>query len=131
MDIEYIPGDLVMVKESALRFAKDKIFKVISSLSGGFVKVVMLNDSSTTYSISNNAVRPIPLTPEILEKNGWVKDKEGYINDSYHLHLCGKYDGYSVYKVVNDNVVWLTGVRNVSDLQHLFFGLGINHEMEV
>lgn len=131
MDKLYIPGDLVMVKESALRFAKDKIFKVISSLSSGFVKVVMLNDSSTTYSISNNAVRPIPLTPEILEKNGWVKDKEGYINDSYHLHLCGKYDGYSVYKVVNDNVVWLTGVRNVSDLQHLFFGLGINHEMEV
>ena len=74
---------------------------------------------------------PVPITPEILEKNGWVKDKEGYINDSYHLHLCGKYDGYSVYKVVNDNVVWLTGVRNVSDLQHLLFGLGINHEMEV
>lgn len=131
MDKLYIPGDLVMVKKSALQFAKDKTFKVISSLSGGFVKVVMLNDSSTTYSISNNAVRPIPLTTEILEKNGWAKDKEGYINDSYHLHLCGKYDGYSVYKVVNDNVVWLTGVRNVSDLQHLLFGLGINHEMEV
>nr|WP_302965165.1 hypothetical protein [uncultured Prevotella sp.] len=48
MDIKYIPGDLVMVKESALQFAKDKIFKVISSLSGGFVKVVMLNNSSTT-----------------------------------------------------------------------------------
>ena len=45
--LEYIPGDLVMVKKSALQFAKDKIFKVISSLSGGFVKVVMLNDSST------------------------------------------------------------------------------------
>lgn len=120
-----------MVKKSALQFAKDKIFKVISSLSGGFVKVVILNDSNTTYTISNNAVRQIPLTSEILEKNGWVKDKEGYINDSYHLHLCGKYDGYSVYKVVNDNVVWLTGVRNVSDLQHLLFGLGLNSEMEV
>lgn len=71
--LEYIPGDLVMVKESALQFAKDKIFKVISSLSGGFLKVVMLNDSSTTYSISNNAIRPIPLTPEILKKNGWEK----------------------------------------------------------
>lgn len=45
--LEYIPGDLVMVKESALQFAKDKIFKVISSLSGGFLKVVMLKDSST------------------------------------------------------------------------------------
>lgn len=42
MDKLYIPGDLVMVKKSALQFAKDKIFKVISSLSGGFVKVVML-----------------------------------------------------------------------------------------
>lgn len=30
MNIEYIPGDLVMVNESALRFAKDKIFKVLS-----------------------------------------------------------------------------------------------------
>ena len=130
--LEYIPGDLVMVKMSALQFAKDKIFKVISSLSGGFLKVVMLNDSSTTYSISNNAIRPIPLTSEILEKNGWKENKGDYINDSYHLHLCGKYDGYSVYKVVNDyNVVWLTGVRNVSDLQHLLFGLGINQEMEV
>ena len=72
--LEYIPGDLVMVKKSALQFAKDKIFKVISSLSCGFVKVVILNDSSTTYSISNNSVRPIPLTPEILEKNGWKND---------------------------------------------------------
>lgn len=131
MDKLYIPGDLVMVKESALQFAKDKIFKVISSLSGGFLKVVMLNDSSTTYSISNNAIRPVRLTPDILEKNGWVEDKEDYINDNYHLHLCGKYDRYSVYKVVNDNIVWLTDVRNVSDLQNLLFGLGVNHEMEV
>lgn len=77
-------------------------------------------------------MKPVRLTEEILEKNGWKEDKGDYIDDSHHLHLCGKYDGYSVYKVVNDyNVVWLTGVRNVSDLQHLLFGLGIKHEMEV
>lgn len=120
-----------MVKKSALQFAKDKIFKVISSLSGGFVKVVMLNDSSTTYSISNNAIRPIPLTPEILEKNGWREEKGDYINDNYHIKLCEKIDGYSAYKVVNDTIVWLRDVRSVSDLQHLLFGLGINQEMEV
>lgn len=129
--LEYIPGDLVMVKESALQFAKDKIFKVISSLSGGFVKVVMLNDSSTTYSISNNAIRPIPLTPEILDKNGWRKEEENYFNDSYHIFLECKYEKYSAYKVVHNNVVWLRDVRSVSDLQHLLFGIGINHEMEV
>lgn len=46
-ELKYIPGDLVMVKKSALQFAKDKIFKVISSLSGGFVKVVILNDGGS------------------------------------------------------------------------------------
>lgn len=129
--LEYIPGDLVMVKKSALQFAKDKIFKVISSLSGGFVKVVMLNDSSTTYSISNNAIRPIPITPEILEKNGWREEKGDYINDNYHIKLCEKIDGYSAYKVVNDTIVWLRDVKSVSNLQHLLFGLGLNSEMEV
>lgn len=129
--LEYIPGDLVMVKKSALQFAKDKIFKVISSLSGGFLKVVMLNDSSTTYSISNNAIRPIPLTPEILEKNGWREEKGDYINDNYHIKLCEKIDGYSAYKVVNDTIVWLRDVKSVSNLQHLLFGLGLNSEMEV
>lgn len=129
--LEYIPGDLVMVKKSALQFAKDKIFKVISSLSGGFLKVVMLNDGSSTYSISNNAIRPIPLTPEILEKNGWREEKGDYINDNYHIKLCEKIDGYSAYKVVNDTIVWLRDVKSVSNLQHLLFGLGLNSEMEV
>lgn len=97
-DLEYIPGDLVMVKESALQFAKDKIFKVISSLSGGFLKVVMLNDSSTTYSISNNAIRPIPLTPEILKKK---------LVSFYYFLLLKKSDFYiTVFnsKTVNFNI---------------------------
>lgn len=130
--LEYIPGDLVMVKESALQFAKDKIFKVISSLSGGFLKVVMLNDSSTTYSISNNAIRPIPLTPEILEKNGWML---------YHLYYwfvekeCLKlrlleFDNYTWSACIGGNVIRIN-MCSVSDLQHILFGLGINHKMEV
>ena len=49
MDKLYIPGDLVMVKKSALQFAKDKIFKVISSLSGLGIACVTLQ--STTQMI--------------------------------------------------------------------------------
>lgn len=148
MDIEYIPGDLVMVEESALRFAKDKIFKVISSLSGGFVKVVMLNDSSTTYSISNNAVRPIPLTPEILEKNGWVKEvmSRGVKNSHWvytkpDIEEYGYFpiyiekgigDEFDVYPFTGNNVCkQIAYIKYVHELQHLLFGLGINHEMEV
>lgn len=118
MEQEYIKGDIVVYDNG--------IHTIMDALG--------LNNYELSYishPVHQLELSGVPITPEILEKNGWVKDKEGYINDSYHLHLCGKYDGYSVYKVVNDNVVWLTGVRNVSDLQHLLFGLGINHEMEV
>lgn len=129
--LRYIPGDLVMVKKSALQFAKDKIFKVISSLSGGFVKVVMLNDSSTTYSISNNAIRPIPLTPEILEKNGWKS-----INGKYALKIKNanyvvlEFTENGIYTYINENTMLFT-IKYIHELQHLLFGLGIKHEMEV
>ena len=133
--LEYIPGDLVMVKKSALQFAKDKIFKVISSLSGGFIKVVMLNDSSTTYSISNNAIRPIPLTTEILDKNGWKKSK---INDCAYFYYK---DGLFLTYTSKDGKFWFddfdysssicVDLPYVHSLQHLLFGLGLNSEMEV
>lgn len=121
-----------MVKESALRFAKDKIFKVISSLSGGFVKVVMLNDSSTTYSISNNAVRPIPLTQEILEKNGWKLINGFYWSPNEEGAVVGltSQTGY-VWNAYLRNEIIRSGINSVSDLQHLLFGLGLNSEMEV
>lgn len=146
--LEYIPEDLVMVKKSALQFAKDKIFKVISSLSGGFVKVVMLNDSSTTYSISNNAIRPIPLTPEILEKNGWVKkvmsrgiknshlvytkldiEEYGYFPIYIEKGIGKEFD---VYPFTYNNVcTQIAYIKYVHQLQRLLFGLGLNSEMEV
>ena len=133
--LEYIPGDLVMVKKSALQFAKDKIFKVISSLSGGFLKVVMLNDSSTTYSISNNAIRPIPLTIEILDKNGWKKSK---INDCAYFYYK---DGLFLTYTSKDDKFWFDDfdysssicvyIPYVHSLQHILFGLGLNLEIEV
>lgn len=135
--LEYIPGDLVMVKESALQFAKDKIFKVISSLSGGFLKVVMLKDSSTTYSISNNAIRPIPLTPEILEKNGWRTQNRWY----YYLDVAEGFISYigidfkhksnkgHLYVEVDGNN--MVEIQYCHELQHFLFGLGLKQEMEV
>lgn len=148
MDKLYIPGDLVMVKKSALQFAKDKIFKVISSLSGGFVKVVMLNDSSTTYSISNNAVRPIPLTSEILEKNGWKKEvmSRGVKNSHWvytkpDIEEYGYFpiyiekgigDEFDVYPFTGNHVcTQIAYIKYVHELQHLLFGLGLKQEMEV
>lgn len=152
--LEYIPGDLVMVKESALQFAKDKIFKVISSLSGGFLKVVMLNDSSTTYSISNNAIRPIPLTPEILEKNGWNKStgwsyvgsgKRGYqfskeLDDKWveldrmtygDLQIC-QCENLRDWSYINEcNHYFRFEFTYVHELQHLLYALHIDSNLKI
>ena len=129
--LEYIPGDLVMVKESALQFAKDKIFKVISSLSGGFLKVVMLNDSSTTYSISNNAIRPIPLTPEILEKNRWKSINGKYalkIKNANYVVLEFTEDG--IYTYINENTMLFT-IKYIHELQHLLYALHIDSNLKI
>lgn len=125
--LEYIPGDLVKFATNTYTIVNFEE----NFLHNKICYALISTNSTKTALVADRDILPIPITPVILEKNGWVKDKEDYINDSYHLHLCGKYDRYSVYKVVNDNIVWLTDVRNVSDLQHLLFGLGINHEMEV
>lgn len=135
--LEYIPGDIVKIEYGK---ATGKIgFVTITFLrrKGCYSLVVFIgkgfqgsskDDWIQTY---NDEVSPIPLTTEILEKNGWRKEEENYFNDSYHIFLECKYEKYSAYKVVHNNVVWLRDVRSVSDLQHLLFGIGINHEMEV
>lgn len=124
MEQKFIIGDIVEYD--------NKVMVVKEPRDGSHFDLSCPKEGLVYCFVSVGEMKPVSLTPEILEKNGWKEDKGDYIDDSHHLHLCGKYDGYSVYKVINDyNVVWLTGVRNVSDLQHLLFGLGINHEMEV
>lgn len=149
--LEYIPGDLVMTNGVPLGSAKDVVYRVTSSdpsktleLDDGTVLkgVVRLENiegaefGEKGYLLGDSCawvkdIVPIPLTPEILEKNGWREEKGDYINVNYHIRLCEKIDGYSAYKVVNDAIVWLKDVESVSDLQHLLFGLGLNSEMEV
>ena len=150
-EVKYIPGDLVMTNGVPLGTAKDVVYRVTSSdpsktleLDDGTVLkgVVRLENiegaefGEKGYLLGDSCawvkdIVPIPLTPEILEKNGWREEKGDYINDNYHIRLCEKIDGYSAYKVVNDAIVWLKDVESVSDLQHLLFGLGLNSEMEV
>ena len=149
--VEYIPGDLVMTNGVPLGTAKDVVYRVTSSDSS---KTLELNDGTVLKGVvcleniegsefgekgylSGDCcawvkdIVPINLVPAILEKNGWSKEQENYFNYSYHIFLECKYEKYSAYKVVHNNVVWLRDVRSVSDLQHLLFGLGLNSEMEV
>lgn len=150
--LEYIPGDLVITNGIPVGTKKGIVYQVTESNADKYRAVedgnafTELKGSVTLSNLKGKTIVddgflfcdsgawvkdivPIPIAPELLEKNGW---REGdYINDSYHIRLCEKIDGYSAYKVVNDAIVWLRDVESVSDLQHLLFGLGLNSEMEV
>lgn len=80
-------------------------------------------------------IKPIPITVEILEKNGWKND--GY--DWYrlptkraYLYMTKDITTLAEFLVcVGLDRHNLASINFVHQLQHFLFGLGINHEMEV
>lgn len=136
-ETKYIPGDLVMVKKAALQFARNKVFKVISSHNGSILHVAILGDNET-YRIYGDSVRPIPLTPEILEKNGWYKEPSEnitwykYRTDKSNLYICkDSFNNKDWLVCVALDKHYVANINYVHQLQHLLFGLGLNSEMEV
>lgn len=126
--LEYIPGDLVMVDND--------IVKVMTRSVNYFLKIINNYDvmfhSGNVYKYSPNELKPIPLTPEILEKNGWKL--------SHGFYWSPNEEGAGVGLTSQTGYVWeaymgryslRSGINSVSDLQHLLFGLGLNSEMEV
>lgn len=99
------------------------------------------------YSYINiEEIKPIPLTPEILEKNGWDKEeKDGSVFSLSEAFMGGDEndeDNYTCFQLYYQNKTdgWVIDMRGeplkfevhyIHELQHLIFGLGINHEMEV
>lgn len=92
------------------------------------------------YSYINiEEIKPIPLTHEILEKNGWYGATHSKLSDDNTkiLYKTFKRKGYPTIKVSQDLKItcelspFIVKLESVSDLQHLLFGLGLNSEMEV
>ena len=149
--LEYIPGDLVMTNGVPLGTAKDVFYRVTSSdpsktleLDDGTVLkgvVCLENISGAEFGDKGylfgdccawvKDIAPIPLTPEILEKNRWRSVNGKYalkIKNANYLVLDFTEDG--IYTYINERTM-LFVIKYVHELQHLLVGLGINHEMEV
>lgn len=131
--LEYIPGDLVfangkLCKVVGYSFADSDLIRVYEYVHGSF------GDTVSIVSISQD-VHGIPLTPEILKKNGWKKSK---INDCAYFYYK---DGLFLTYTSKDGKFWFddfdysssicVDLPYVHSLQHLFFGMGIKNEMEV
>lgn len=151
MDIEYIPGDLVMTNGVPIGTAKDVVYRVTSSDPSKTLKlddgtelkgVVRLENiegaefSDKGYLLAEccawvKDIVPFPLTPSILEKNGWKSINGKYalkIKNANYVVLEFTEDG--IYTYINENTMLFT-IKYIHELQNLLFGLGLNSEMEV
>ena len=89
----------------------------------------------TTSGISNiEVVDPIPLTEEILAKNGWDFSKRKYgiycKEDKFHNVELSR-DDYGFYLSVNTDEYEILRVDYVHQLQHLLRLSGIEKEIEL
>lgn len=111
---------------------------LIGSVTLSNLKGKTIKDDGFLFADSGAWVKdivPIPLTPFILEKNGWKYD--GY--DLYRLPTKRAYLYIKKDTKVNDEFLvcvgldkhYLASVSFVHELQHLLYGLKYNSEMEV
>lgn len=131
-EVKYIPGDLMKFDGKTVK---------ITFVGRDVIEYIPLGRrGSDKWRTSRKMIEPISLTPEILEKNGWKRtqifiDDDGlefhtYIDDERCLDLQ-YYPQYKKFAAFICKQEVLSDIEYVHQLQHLLFGLGINHEMEV
>ena len=133
-------GDLVRVIKDDYIITKGTICKVIGlnqtdlSAFGGHKPVVSLLaiDTENIRSMSCENIEGIPLTEDILLKNGWEL--------SHGFYWSPNEEGIGVGLSSQTGYVWeayigrhllRSNINTVSDLQHFLFGFGLNSSMIV
>ncbi len=125
--LEYIPGDLVfhyIPKTTIKKYVKVYVCSTNNALS--------LEDMDGKLYDYIGVLYPIPLTPEILEKNGWKLSHGFYWSPNEEGAEVGlsSQTGY-VWNAYMKSYPLRSGINSVSDLQHLLFGLGLDSNMIV
>ena len=121
---KYIEDDIVKYN--------DKIMVIKEPRDGSHFDLFCPKEGLVYCFVDVEEIKPIPITSEILEKNGWMLYHIFYrfiSKECLKLRLL-KFDNYSWDACIGGNVIRIN-MCSVSDLQHLLFGLGLNSEMEV
>lgn len=137
-------GDLVIVNEncSLEQGTIGKVSEVRSTPlykeNEGSIGLKPISNDRWPYGVLCRNIDPIPLTPEILEKNGWRKRTEGwyFMMISKYMYLSvefGYENGIRVFlKRTTDGLyVKLNIANNVHELQHILWALGLDAELKV
>lgn len=99
----------------------------IRGIGSFWVKVI-----KDEMAYGNILVTPIPLTPEILKKNGFVEKSERrwVLSDEYTGdEVLVLYEVANAFAMTTEGMT--IGLQNVHELQHLFKLCGIDKEIEL
>ena len=129
MKQKYIVGDVVMYD--------NKIMVIKEPRDGSHFDLSCPKEGLVYCFVGVEDIKPVVLTPEILEKNRWRTQNrwyyyldvaEGFISYIWidFKHKSNK--GHLYVEVDGNNMV---EIQYCHELQHFLFGLGINYEMEV
>lgn len=113
MKQEYIIGDVVMY---------DNKIMVIKEPRDGIHFDLSCPEEKLVYCcVGVEDIKPMPLTSEILENNGWKWDGQDFVGACL-LYPEGNYFVFDAFR---------TEIKYVHQLQHLLFGLGIDFDFNL
>jgi hypothetical protein len=130
MTQEYIVGDVVEYDNKIMVVKEPRDGRHFDLSCQGLVRCFVGVDET----------KPVSLTPEILEKNGFEHDTKYWsrtgINDQELYDYYKKKELFSLVKdrdeyIIRFSPLLVIVIRYVHELQHFLFGLKINYEMEV
>ena len=136
--MEYIEDDIVKYN--------DKIMVIKEPRDGSHFDLFCPKEGLVYCLVDVDEIKPVNLTPAMLEKNCWDKEeKEGSVFSLSEAFMGGDEndeDNYTCFQLYYQNKKdgWVIDMRGeplkfeihyVHELQHLLFGLGLNSEMEV
>jgi len=116
-------GDWVLVGGSPIKI--DELVEGIDALT------VYDDETNEVKDYSYDDLSPIPLTEEILEKNGW---KGGVLKTGKQCYIDGWF-----YLSQTDEKHWqfghgdhyLTTIEDIHELQHLLWALGMDDDLKI
>lgn len=125
MTQKFIIGDIVEYD--------NKIMVVKEPRDGSHFDLSCHNEGLVYCFVDIDEIKPVSLTPAILEKNGLDKERYGLVyykkvSETLFFRLIGKSYGWTL-RCGNQNLI--EKLEFVHQLQNLLFGLGLNSEMEV
>ena len=138
-------GDLVKVNEVGCMVPKGTMCKVVAidseksfeemNLKGCATLIELeVNHCSISFGVWCKFISPIPLTPEILEKNGFKmrEDTVVYAKNRLGLKPLGDGKGYQVgLGSLRFLFVKVRVIKYVHELQHILWALGLDAELKV